>query len=549
MFERIKKRFTAKLMLLIGLVLIMPAVTYLVAILISSSSIKQFYVRIIDEYGQGEKEGETFVLEQETKRWIKRVSIDAARQIDLFLAAHPSLNANALEKNKYFRELAIQPVGQKGYTLVMDITTGMILAHPNSELENTQISLLKDNVSLAPILSNIEEGKFSEGEYLWPDENNQMVRKYLFSTPIERKTADFHRLAVAATAYMDEMTAPARLRSQGEAVKHILNIIENRRTRDLLTYSLLASVILGAVLIILSGALLHKGIRELKELSNASAMVAESKFDINVKKLSEDEFGELADAFNRMAHVLKETVISRNFYEGAKLDAEKANRLKSEFLANISHDIRTPLNGIIGFSEILLDEERSEEKRGYLKNIIQCGRSLLTLINDILDLSKIESGKIVLNVIPVRLNEIVSGVIALFEHICRHRGLKLASSIDPNAPEIIHTDEIRLRQILINLLDNAIKFTDQGEISIHIEPYKGERDGKILFQVKDTGIGIPKDKHDLIFTSFTSIGLDKPREGTGLGLAISANLVNLLGGEIWLESEPGKGSTFSFTIA
>lgn len=550
MLKKIRKSFTAKLMLLIGLVLIMPAVTYLVSVLLASSNIKQFYVRIIDEYGQSEKEGEEFILEQETKKWIKRVSIDAARQVDLFLTANPGLTSDDLKKNEEFRELAIQPVGNNGYTILLDATGGVILVHPSKKFEGKELATLSQLPGLAPIIPRMSKGKFAEGDYLWTDDDGKQVLKYLFATPVRRLTKDAHGLVVVAAASMDEITAPARQRSQGQAVKHILNIVENRRTRDLLIYSLIASGIMGLVLILFSGLLLRKGIIGLKELSDASAAIGGGNFDIKVKKLSDDEFGDVATAFNRMATVLKETVISRNYYERAKIDAEKANRLKSEFLTNISHEIRTPLNGIIGFSEVLLEGEDDGERKGYLENIIQCGQNLLQLINGILDLSKVEAGKIELHISPVGLKPLVDNVMLLFENVSRQKGVRLFYEMAPDVPLKIDTDEMRLRQILINLVDNAVKFTVKGEVSLKIACYKGPRGGTVLFEVKDSGIGIPEEKHDIIFASFTRVAPEgmSSENGTGLGLSISANLVKLLGGEMWLESEPGRGSTFSFTI-
>ncbi len=270
-----------------------------------------------------------------------------------------------------------------------------------------------------------------------------------------------------------------------------------------------------------------------------------------MKKLSDDEFGDVAYAFNQMAHVLKETVISRNFYEQAKIDAEKATRLKSEFLSTISHEIRTPLNGIIGFSEELREEETSEERRAHLAMITSCGHNLLALINDILDLSKIEAGKIAITPAPVELEHVVTEIAQLFEATFKRKGLAFSWTLQPDAPATLTTDAVRLRQILVNLVDNAIKYTAQGEIALTIGAYHGPRTGSVVFAVRDTGKGIPADKHDMIFESFTRI---EPQgiggeDGTGLGLAIAANLVKLLGGEIWLESTPEKGSTFSFTIA
>lgn len=550
MFERVRNSFSAKLMLLIGLVLVMPAVTYFVAIIISSSSIKQFYVRIIDEYGRSEKEGEEFILEEENKKWIKRVSIDVARQADLFIEANPAQTARQLAENPKFLELAAQPVGENGYTILVDNTGKVILVHPNAAWVGTSLMTLMDTPGLSEIIPRLIEGKFSDGEYLWQEDDGKSRLKYLFATPVPHLTGDRHRLSIVATADMDEVTAPARFRSQGGAVKHILNIIEDRRTRDLLTYSLLASGFMGISLIIIAWLLLRKGILELKELSKASAEVGGGNFDIKVGQFSEDEFGDVANAFNQMATTLKETVISRNYYERAKIEAEKANRLKSEFLTSISHEIRTPLNGIIGFSEVLLEEEKSEERIDYLRNIINCGDNLLALINEILDLSKIEAGKIVLNKTRVSLGLLLKSVIALFENICEQKGLELSLDIDPETPDPIETDEVRLRQILVNLVDNAIKFTEKGGVRLKIGPYGGPRKGSVIFSVEDTGKGIPEDKRDLVFVSFARIepeGLGG-EGGTGLGLSISANLVALLGGEIWLESGPGKGSIFSFTI-
>ncbi len=273
MFNNIKNKFTTKLMIVLGLILLMPALTYLIAILITSFSVKQSYVKIIDEYGMSEKEGEEFVLEQETKGWIKRVSIDVARQIDLFLDAYPALTAADLARDGAFRELALQPVGSHGYTFIADVTAQNVLVHPTVSLEQRTLDSFNGMPELGPILARISEGKFSEGDYRWPAGDGATVRKYMFSTPVPTTTGDGHRLAVGATADMDEIAAPARQRSQGQAVKHILNLIENRRTRDILVYSLLASGAMGALLILFASILLSKGIAQLQELSAASAAV------------------------------------------------------------------------------------------------------------------------------------------------------------------------------------------------------------------------------------------------------------------------------------
>ncbi len=236
----------------------------------------------------------------------------------------------------------------------------------------------------------------------------------------------------------------------------------------------------------------------------------------------------------------------------AKQVAEDANRAKSEFLANMSHEIRTPMNAILGFSEILLHEIPDQKHKGYLETILNSGNTLLSLINDILDLSKIESGKLELNLEPVDLKMILSEIQQVFSQKVRSKELNYMSSVDIKIPNQIIIDEIRVRQLLFNIVGNAIKFTDSGFVKVSAEATELTSPNKFTLQLKvqDSGIGIPEDQKDVIFESFRQQSGQSTRKygGTGLGLAITQKLVEMMNGRIDVESIPGEGSTFIITI-
>jgi two-component system sensor histidine kinase/response regulator len=324
-------------------------------------------------------------------------------------------------------------------------------------------------------------------------------------------------------------------------------------------------VLLASLLVVLLVALYVSRYlsRPIVELSSAVARFAGGDLSTQVSIKTSGEVQTLVESFNRMTGELREMISARDATRelmAAKAMAEDANRAKSQFLANMSHEIRTPMNGVLGMAELLLDAGLNETQRRYAQTISKSGRALLTVINGILDFSKIEAGRLELDPIEVDVRELSEETLQLMAPVAHEKGLEMACLVAPEVPECIRADPVRLRQILLNLLANALKFTEHGEVTVSIGLAAGgeaPRDAGsappqclLNFTVSDTGIGISPEGQTRLFQPFSQADGSTTRRfgGTGLGLAVSKQLAEMMGGEIGVDSETGRGSRFWFTI-
>ena len=352
---------------------------------------------------------------------------------------------------------------------------------------------------------------------------------------------EFHKSATATKISLDSrVTAYNNQLKQAATETHnmITSNMHNTAWSLVISTTFMVGIVI-AIAIWLANMLTHR----VTQLSDGLHKIEQGDFTHRIDKGSNDEMGQLAESINRMADSVQNSFIQ---IEGARERAEEANRMKSVFLASMSHELRTPLNGILGFAELLKLDLQDPEQQSYADTIHSSGRHLLNLLNDLLDLAKIEAGRMELKPVSTDVRSLIGSVAAIHRAHAETKGLQLCEKYSHDLPDSLVCDPTRLSQVLNNLLNNAVKFTSQGIVELTVEFDKST----VRFTVRDTGIGISQEQQQRIFERFHQADnfLTSEQSGTGLGLALAKELVELMGGEMHFTSTLGEGSSFFFTL-
>ena len=378
------------------------------------------------------------------------------------------------------------------------------------------------------------------------DKLHNMIRANVSQKEIDKVMGEANGLNRKVTLLEDEFSF-----TLGDGSRWLENIV----LRLLLTLSLTIGT--TSILITIS---VSRGIEKgVKAIIEGAILVGKGVLNKRVTVYSRDEIGILADSFNRMIDTLEYSLYNirklkdtERKLKKEKEKAETSEKTKQLFLAKMSHEIRTPMNAILGFAKLLEESIEGKEQQEYIRIIIRSGDDLLVILNDILDFSRMEAGKLVFESIPISLKEIIKTNLLMIETKRKQKNIEINYLIDEKIPEVIMGDSVRLNQILLNLISNAVKFTEKGQVSISVACIEQNEEKIVLdFGIKDTGIGIPGEKLGRIFESFEQATNDTARKfgGAGLGLSIVKQLVELQHGEIFVNSKPGFGSDFHFRMS